>query len=88
MIQRGLDLGLLTTGNAIIFLKVDWEEPESLYYYLVEPGPEVTAHVNNVHICAAVRQCLAFTLLALGSLGDRRGHGQEERQQTMEGLKT
>ncbi|QKD56879.2 uncharacterized protein FOBCDRAFT_295617 [Fusarium oxysporum Fo47] len=40
MIESGLEYGLLTTGEAIVFLKVDWDEPETLYYHLAEPGPE------------------------------------------------
>ncbi|KAG7430111.1 hypothetical protein Forpi1262_v008280 [Fusarium oxysporum f. sp. raphani] len=88
MIESGLEYGLLTTGEAIVFLKVDWDEPETLYYHLAEPGPEVSAHPNNVHICTAVGQYLAFTLMALGSSGERRGNKQEERLKAMENLKT
>ncbi|KNB14025.1 hypothetical protein FOXG_12586 [Fusarium oxysporum f. sp. lycopersici 4287] len=88
MIESGLEYGLLTTGEAIVFLKVDWDEPETLYYHLAEPGPEVSAHPNNVHICTAVGQYLAFTLMALGLPGERRGNRQEERLQAMKNLKT
>jgi hypothetical protein len=88
MIESGLEYGLLTTGEAIVFLKVDWDEPETLYYHLAEPGPEVSAHPNNLHICTAVGQYLAFTLMALGSSGERRGNKQEERLKAMENLKT
>ncbi|KAH7195027.1 hypothetical protein BKA60DRAFT_583946 [Fusarium oxysporum] len=88
MIESGLEYGLLTTGEAIVFLKVDWDEPETLYYHLAEPGPEVSAHPNNVHICTAVGQYLAFTLMALDSSGERRGNKQEERLKAMENLKT
>ncbi|KAF9775861.1 hypothetical protein IL306_006008, partial [Fusarium sp. DS 682] len=88
MIESGLEYGLLTTGEAIVFLKVGWDEPETLYYHLAEPGPEVSAHPNNVHICTAVGQYLAFTLMALGSSGERRGKKQEERLKAMENLKT
>ncbi|KAH7111552.1 hypothetical protein EDB81DRAFT_925872 [Dactylonectria macrodidyma] len=87
MIESGLEYGLLTTGEAIVFLKIDWDEPETLYYHLAEPGPEVSAHPNNLHICTAVGQYLAFTLMALGSPGERRENGQKERQKAMENLK-
>ncbi|KAH7191014.1 hypothetical protein BKA60DRAFT_662397 [Fusarium oxysporum] len=30
MIDSGLEYGLLTTGEAIMFLKVDWDEPETI----------------------------------------------------------
>ncbi|KAK2468561.1 hypothetical protein H9L39_19720 [Fusarium oxysporum f. sp. albedinis] len=88
MIESGLEYGLLTTGEAIVFLKVDWDEPETLYYHLAEPGPEVSAHPNNLHICTAVGQYLAFTLMALGSPGERREIRQEERLKAMKNLKT
>ncbi|KAH7118371.1 hypothetical protein EDB81DRAFT_848105 [Dactylonectria macrodidyma] len=88
MIESGLEYGLLTTGEAIVFLKIDWDEPETLYYHLAEPGPEVSAHPNNLQICTAVGQYLAFTLMALGSPGERRENGQKERQKAMENLKT
>ncbi|KAK3365077.1 hypothetical protein B0T24DRAFT_537572 [Lasiosphaeria ovina] len=82
MIEGGLEYGLLTTGEAIVFLKVDWEEPKTLYYHLAEPGPEALAHPNHFHVCTAVGQYLAFSLMALGRPGERRIHGQEERDQT------
>ncbi|KAJ2896006.1 hypothetical protein MKZ38_005978 [Zalerion maritima] len=81
MIEGGLEYGLLTTGEAIVFLRVDWENPETLYYHLAEPGHEVSAHPNNFYVCTAVGQCLAFSLMALGPPGERRIHGQEERRQ-------
>ncbi|KAK2666229.1 hypothetical protein RAB80_018329 [Fusarium oxysporum f. sp. vasinfectum] len=88
MIESGLEHGVLTTGEAFIFFKIDWNCPQRLQYHLAEPVPEVLAHPENAHLCTAVAQYLAFTLMALGSPGERRGHGQEERGKAMEGLKT
>jgi hypothetical protein len=88
MIESGLEYGLLTTGEAIVFLKVDWDEPETLYYHLAEPGPEASAHPGNLDICTAVGQYLAFTLTALGSPREQRGHGQDERGRVQQNLKT
>ncbi|KAG5806390.1 hypothetical protein H9Q74_006293 [Fusarium xylarioides] len=88
MIESGLEHGVLTTGEAFIFFKIDWKCPQRLQYHLAEPVPEVLAHPENAHLCTAVAQYLAFTLMALGSPGERRGHGQEERDKVMEGLKT
>ncbi|EEU47541.1 uncharacterized protein NECHADRAFT_36088 [Fusarium vanettenii 77-13-4] len=88
MIESGLEYGLLTTGEAIVFLKIDWDEPETLYYHLAEPGPEVSAHPNNVDVCSVVGQHLAFMLMALGSPGERRVIGQEERQRAVRNLRT
>ncbi|KAK8142902.1 hypothetical protein G3M48_008004 [Beauveria asiatica] len=88
MIEGGLEYGLLTTGEAIVFLKVDWSDPGTLYYHLAEPAHEVMPHLNHFHVCTAVGQYLAFTLLALGGPGERRGHGQDERDRARAGLKT
>lgn len=73
MIEGGLEHGLLTTGETIVFLKIDWTDPTVLYYHLAEPGPEVLAHPDNFRYCTAVGQVLAFSLMALGSPGRARG---------------
>ena len=88
MIEGGLEYGLLTTGEAIVFLKIDWREPETLHYHLAEPDAEVSAHPNHFHLCTAVGQYLAFSLMALGPPGERRLRGQDERRQATEKLKT
>ncbi|RMJ00578.1 hypothetical protein CDV36_015870, partial [Fusarium kuroshium] len=88
MIEGGLEYGLLTTGEAIVFLKIDWREPETLLYHLAEPDAEVSAHPNHSHLCTAVGQYLAFSLMALGPPGERRLRGQDERRQATEKLKT
>ncbi|KND90494.1 hypothetical protein TOPH_04667 [Tolypocladium ophioglossoides CBS 100239] len=87
MIIGGLEYGLLTTGEAIVFLKIDWQEPQTLYYHLAEPTPESLAHPDNIHSCAAVGQYLAFVLIALGSPGQRREHPQDERRQVIKSSK-
>jgi hypothetical protein len=53
MIEGGLEYSLLTTGEAIVFLKIDWDDPETLYYHLSEPGPEASAKPDQLHICSA-----------------------------------
>ncbi|KAK1622696.1 hypothetical protein BDP81DRAFT_440654 [Colletotrichum phormii] len=88
MIEGGLEHGLLTTGEAIVFLKIDWREPETLFYHLAEPSAEVDAHPEHPHLCTAVAQYLAFSLIALGMPGERQPHGQDERRQAMDKLKT
>ncbi|KAL7938208.1 hypothetical protein V8C35DRAFT_291220 [Trichoderma chlorosporum] len=88
MIESGLEFGNLTNGEATVFLKIDWNKPETLYYHLAEPKYEVPAHPNSVHVCTAVGQHLAFTLMALGSPGEQHQHGQEERQRAMDSLGT
>ncbi|KAH8158975.1 hypothetical protein CIB48_g9273 [Xylaria polymorpha] len=88
MILGGLEFGLLTTGEAIVFLKIDWEEPDTLFYHLAEPKSEAAAHPHNLQSCAAVGQYLAFGLVALGSPGQRREHGQDERVRVKRTLRT
>ncbi|KAI6351162.1 hypothetical protein MCOR25_010094 [Pyricularia grisea] len=88
MIEGGLEYGLLTTGEAIVFLKIDWSEPETLFYHLAEPNAEVLAHPSHFHLCTAVGQYLAFSLMALGLPGEQRLRGQDERHQATEKLKT
>ncbi|KAK7959744.1 uncharacterized protein PG986_004598 [Apiospora aurea] len=85
IMESGLEYGQLTTGETIVFLKVDWAEPQTLYYHLAEPGPGVLTHLLNANVCSAVGQCL-FTLMALGAHGERQQHGQDERQRAMDGL--
>ncbi|ROT37073.1 hypothetical protein SODALDRAFT_379561 [Sodiomyces alkalinus F11] len=85
MIEGGLEYGLLTTGEAIVFLKIDWDDPGTLYYHLTEPGPEALARPNQVHLCTAVAQYLSFTLMAMAG---PREHGQEERQRATQNLRT
>ncbi|KAI1145039.1 hypothetical protein F4825DRAFT_474969 [Nemania diffusa] len=87
MVTGGLEYGLLTTGEAIVFLKVDWEEPDTLYYHLAEPKSEVTAHPDNIMSCAAVGQHLAFILLASSSLDRQRQRGQDEIAQAVRTLR-
>ncbi|KAJ3455527.1 hypothetical protein MRS44_017009 [Fusarium solani] len=88
MIEGGLEFGLLTTGEAIVFLKIDWREPATLLYHLAEPDAEVSAHPHHYHLCTAVGQYLAFSLMALGPPGEQRLRGQDERRQATEKLKT
>lgn len=88
MIEGGLDYGLLTTGEATVFLKIDWTQPDVLYYHLAEPGADVPAHPEHIQSCTAVGQCLAFTLMALGGLGQQGEHSQSERDQAMSILNT
>ncbi|KAL0764704.1 hypothetical protein CaCOL14_012794 [Colletotrichum acutatum] len=87
MIEGGLEHGLLTTGEAIVFLMIDWREPETLFYHLAEPSAEAEAHPEHAHLCTAVAQYLAFSLIALSMPGERSPHGQDERREAMDNLK-
>ncbi|KAI1411447.1 hypothetical protein F5Y13DRAFT_165727 [Hypoxylon sp. FL1857] len=80
MIQCGLEYSLLTTGEAIVFLKVDWQRPSTLYFHLADPSDEVRVHERDGYYCTAVSQYLAFSLMVFGPPGAGTPiHTQEER---------
>ncbi|OAQ58406.1 protein kinase-like domain [Purpureocillium lilacinum] len=85
MIEGGLEYSLLTTGEAIVFLKIDWDEPGTLFYHMAVPSVEVPAQTRDAHLCTAVAQYLAFTLLAIDGLGTR-WHDQDERDRATKEL--
>ncbi|KAH7111742.1 hypothetical protein B0J13DRAFT_600437 [Dactylonectria estremocensis] len=76
-LTAGLENDLLTTGEVIVFLRIDWDEPGTLFYHLAEPNAEVSAHPDHFHI-----------LMALDSPGEGRQHVQDERQRATQELKT
>ncbi|KAI0118235.1 hypothetical protein GGR51DRAFT_498548 [Nemania sp. FL0031] len=84
MIKSGLTYGLLTTGEAIVFLKIDWSDPQTVYYHLAEPAEEVSSH-GNFRSCSAVSQYLGFHLLALRDYSHRT---QDVRKQAISELST
>ena len=74
MVQAGLEYGYLSTGEALIFLRVP-ENPATVYYFLSIPKDDVGSNTglasnvngeNRLHL-TAVGQVLAFTLQALKS---------------------
>ncbi|KAH8193485.1 hypothetical protein TruAng_012349 [Truncatella angustata] len=88
MIEGGLEYGSLTTGETIVFLRVDWREPGTILYHLAEPAFEVAAQSGEHHACTAVGQYLAFSLLALGPPGNPPTvRSQDERQCVILGLR-
>ena len=67
MIESGLEYSCIITGEAIVFLWIREEEPNTLYYHLAEPKEEVmTADVFQYSL-TAVSQLLSFSLLAMRS---------------------
>ncbi|GAP88623.1 putative protein kinase-like domain [Rosellinia necatrix] len=85
MVKSGLAYGLLTTGEGIVFLKINWDDPHTAYYHLAEPAEEVPAHNDNYRACSAVSQYLGFHLLALNDYSYR---GQDVRDWAISGLDT
>jgi hypothetical protein len=73
MIRSGLEYGSVCTGEASIFLRVDSNDPGTVYYYLSVPKHDVGETTgwtekldveNRLHL-TAVGQTLAFTIRAL-----------------------
>ena len=88
MIEGGLEYGLLTTAEMIVFLKINWQEPGTLLYHLAEPAAEVLAHPEHLLLCTAVGQYLAFSLMAVGAPDEQHMHSQDERHRATAELKT
>ncbi|KAF3482557.1 uncharacterized protein GIQ15_05316 [Arthroderma uncinatum] len=75
MIQAGLEYGCVCTGETLIFLHVNPDDPTTVYYYLSVPNDDVgdtTSWIggsdcdNKLHL-TTIGQVLAFTLRALGT---------------------
>lgn len=67
MVLSGLEFGSFVTGDAYLFLRIDWnEDPDVLYYHLAEPHEDVKAHPEDPVPYMAVGQLLALTVRALG----------------------
>ncbi|KAI9762281.1 MAG: hypothetical protein M1840_001425 [Geoglossum simile] len=73
MIEGGIHYGYITTAEAFIFLHVPTDEPNTVYYHVVEPQADVDAqsrgfpHDQSFLYRTAVSQVMAFTLLAFES---------------------
>ena len=66
MARCGLQYGYITTGEADVFLKVDWNESAVVYFHLAEPAFEAAVQPpETAPYCTAISQVLAFCLLAM-----------------------
>jgi hypothetical protein len=81
MIEGGLEYSCLTTGEAFVFFKIDWNNPDILLFHLADPRAEVEANPSDARYCTAVSQVLAFTLLAMSA----QPHGQVKRYHAIDG---
>ncbi|OTB02364.1 hypothetical protein M426DRAFT_24693 [Hypoxylon sp. CI-4A] len=82
MIEAGLEYSYLTTGEAIVFLHINWKDPRTLYYHLAEPAADVSDNPDQLVLCTAISQVLAFTLLAF----EAKKHGQDTRNEAQKKL--
>ncbi|KAI1120380.1 hypothetical protein F5Y10DRAFT_258558 [Nemania abortiva] len=88
MVKAGLAYGLLTTGQGIVFLKINWKNPETVYYHLADPIGELSSlegDIENIRYHSAVAQYLAFHLLALADYSDIK---QDVRVEAISKLRT
>ncbi|KAG6107517.1 hypothetical protein E4U13_006918 [Claviceps humidiphila] len=77
MMESCLEFGILTTGRAIAFLHVNWDDPQTLHCHIAEPALDVArASEVDAAFFSAVGQYVAFTIMALTK---RRKPLQERR---------
>ncbi|KAG5996018.1 hypothetical protein E4U43_002929 [Claviceps pusilla] len=84
MIKGGLSYSLLTTGQAIVFLKINWKKPDVLYYHLAEPVLDVRRD-DDIYTSSAVAQYVAFHLTAIRRY---KSVSQEQRHAAISNLNT
>ncbi|KAG6128396.1 hypothetical protein E4U38_005714 [Claviceps purpurea] len=79
LMESSIGLGVLVTGQAFVFLRVDWNNPGSMFYHIAAPAEDVAqamasdaargvpqaASTRNSLFLSAVGQYLAFTLMAM-----------------------
>ncbi|VUC31975.1 unnamed protein product [Clonostachys rosea] len=70
MVKSGLSFGVVATGDAILFLNLDWESPGTLFFKLMNPTvDDIKIEDGRIHSNgAAVAQCLSFYLHALSDV--------------------
>ena len=70
MIDNGLEFSSIATGVAEMFLRIDEDEPETVYYYLTEPRLDLGEEdeFGFRYPFTAIARMLAFTLMAMHSL--------------------
>ncbi|KIE00682.1 Protein kinase-like domain protein, partial [Metarhizium majus ARSEF 297] len=86
MIEGGVSYGILTNGEATVFLKVDWNSPDTVLYHVAEPKEEIPFQSELIS-CTAVSQYLSFILLALSQRDQERVQNQEMRERVKSRLK-
>ena len=85
MVDFGLEYGYVTTGEAFVFLRIRWENPQILFYYLVVPGEDVEERIQTpteqVSLArTAISQVVSICITAFQST--QRSHAQRKRAKT------
>ena len=65
----GLDYGCLVTGEATVYLRIKWDEPDTLYYKVSIPSVEAGQTVPGIFASELIHvgQMLALMMMALAS---------------------
>ncbi|KAI9784481.1 MAG: hypothetical protein M1839_002137 [Geoglossum umbratile] len=72
MVNSCIEFGVLSTGEALVFLHIDLKNPKTVYFHLTEPLSDVAAQKEKfpgesyIHL-TAVSQLLAYVLRSLMS---------------------
>ena len=79
MLESGVEYSCIITGEAMVFLWIEADHPDSLHYHLAEPNEEVDTGdgLGFKHPLSAVGQLLSFCLMALRS--ERRNESWRDR---------
>ncbi|KAG6043242.1 hypothetical protein E4U17_001023 [Claviceps sp. LM77 group G4] len=84
MMESCLEYGILSTGQANVFLYVNWDDAQTLYYHIAEPALDIAqAPEGDAAFLSAVGQYVAFTIMALTK---RRNPLQERRMEVFKML--
>ena len=84
MIQEGLEYSYVTTGMALILLRVPYDNPTTLHYHLCEPNQEVdTGDGDLPHPNTSIARVLCLCLMSFHS----RPRNQEWRNKYCSDLK-
>ncbi|KAG6194505.1 hypothetical protein E4U10_002859 [Claviceps purpurea] len=80
MMDSCLEYGIITTGQAMVFLHFNWDDPKTLHYHIAEPrldvalGPE-----EDAALLTTLGQYIAFTIMAITKSSNKPT--QEQRLQ-------
>ncbi|KAL1843734.1 hypothetical protein VTJ49DRAFT_115 [Mycothermus thermophilus] len=70
MVEAQTTYGILARSDALIFLKIDWNDPPTLFYHFSEPQAEMAKQAKDedgLLYCSYLSQVLAFALSTLES---------------------
>ncbi|KAI9781078.1 MAG: hypothetical protein M1839_006356 [Geoglossum umbratile] len=84
MVESGIEFGVLSTGEALVFLHLDLKNPKTVYFHLTEPLLDVAAQKKQfpnesfIHL-TAVSQLLAYVLRSLAPKLEGKKDGDRQK---------